>query len=740
MHLLTLSNNWHIRPLKSFHHGIYPRDEAGWLPIEVPSHWQQHPALEHHAGKVVYRCRFGRAELCEPSDMPGASQRYWLKINGAFYWSQPYMNGVDLGRHEGYFIPYEREITNLLAAENTLLIEVDCPDEHDKFGKRMITGVFSHWDCIDPATNPGGLWLPVEIHGSGPVRLHAARYHTETFSSQVAQLHYALDLDAAQAGPVTLRWTIAPRNFSGSSQIVEQQRTLRAGQHTLHGLLKVREPRLWWTHDLGDPNLYTITLEVWHGGQCSDQHATAFGIRSFELRNWIPHLNGTRFLIKGNNYPPGDMRIATMTPERVAQDLRLVRECHMNLLRVHAHVDHPALYEAADKTGILLWQDFPLQWLYRPTVLPEALRQARAMVHLLYNHPSVAIWCMHNEAFFVADTSDETLLTRLRTYNSVLGYSWNRDIMDSQLKRLVEREDPRRPVVRSSGEFRKPPRWNGTDAHAYFGWYKTYGTLREAEIMRQRFTPNLSFVTEFGSQSFPNLESSLKFMDADVRTLDVAHLASRHGFQAEIMSNWFPWQEATSLADLIEMTQDYQIYINRYYIDRLRYHKYRPTGGIVPFLFLDPFPAILWSVVDYWRVPKRSYYAMRVGFSPQYAFTLYEPRTYQVGEPVSLPLYMVNDAQRPANNLHLTARLSDPEGNTMAEVQHDVSLPADCETKEIDRLRLTPPRAGRYQLEITLLGGVDEIRQIYEVEVVPVAEGNGRWGRQNERRPAGAAG
>ena len=37
------------------------------------------------------------------------------------------------------------------------------------------------------------------------------------------------------------------------------------------------------------------------------------------------------------------------------------RECHMNVLRVHAHVAHPALYAAADAQGLLLWQDFPLQ-------------------------------------------------------------------------------------------------------------------------------------------------------------------------------------------------------------------------------------------------------------------------------------------------------------------------------------------------------------------------------------------
>lgn len=720
---LTLADNWAMRPLDKFTRGAYAPDAADWLPAVVPGHWQQHPDLERHAGKVVYRCHFDLEDLkraqrepIEWSTAPGT--RCWLRVNGAFYWSQPYLNGVDLGRHEGYFIPYEREVTGHLARENTLLVEVECPDEHDKFGKRIITGVFSHWDCLDPLSNPGGIWLPVELQQSGPVRLHSVRCHTESFNDHFAQLGYTAEVDTTASGPVLLRWTIAPRNFAGAVQTVEQRRRLRSGHQEVHGLLKLRDPRLWWTHDLGDPNLYTITLEILQDGSVSDAYSFNFGVRRFELRNWIAHLNGVRFLIKGNNYPPGDMRIATMNRERCERDIHLARDCNMNLLRVHAHVDHPCLYDAADAAGVLLWQDMPLQWLYRATVLPEARRQAQAMVRLLYNHPSVAVWCMHNEPIFVADTNDETLPTRLRTYHTVLGFSWNRDVMDTQLKRVAEREDPRRPVVRSSGEFYIPRLRMGTDAHAYFGWYRAYGTIADAEVLRGRFTPNMRFVTEFGAQSFPNVESCVKFMPADITQIDFAYLTQRHGFQADIMSNWINWRGAGSLAELVEMSQDYQIFINRYYIDRLRYHKYRPTGGIVPFAFCDPYPAVLWSIVDYWRVPKRSYAAMRIAFSPQYAFTLFDPRAYRVAEPIDLPLYVVNDTQHPVRGVRLLARLQAPDGAEMACVEHALALDADCLAQEVDRLRLTPTQPGRYTLELKLTGITQEVWQVYEVEVV----------------------
>src|SRR5262245_16710133 len=162
-HILSLDGAWRLLPVDSFRQGFYPLDDDAWIEQDLPAHWQQHPLLERYAGKLVYRKRFAltRDELPVTSESGDRAARHsslvtrhWLRLNGVFYWSQPYFNGVDLGRHEGYFTAQEHEVTPWVAAENTLLVEVECPEEHDKFGKRLITGVFSHWDCLDPTTNP----------------------------------------------------------------------------------------------------------------------------------------------------------------------------------------------------------------------------------------------------------------------------------------------------------------------------------------------------------------------------------------------------------------------------------------------------------------------------------------------------------------------------------------------------------------------------------------------------------
>lgn len=699
---LSLNGTWQLLPTDIFRQGFYPLDDESWLEQELPAHWQQHPLLAEYAGKLVYRKRFSLPSANLPAD---PRTRVWLRFNGVFYWLQPFFNGIDLGRREGYFMPHDFEVTRWVAEDNTLLVEVECPDENNKLAKRMITGVFSHWDCLDPATNPGGIWLPIELITTGPQRIGDVLLHTEQISDASATIRYRVGINSAEAAAVVLRWTFSPKNFAGEVQVIEQRQMVQAGDQELDATLRIRDPHLWWTHDLGDPNCYTVTLEVLSDDQVSDQRSVTFGIRRFEMRNWIAYLNGVRFLIKGNNYGPGDTRLATMTRERYERDLQLAREAHMNLLRVHAHVDHPQLYEAANLAGVLLWQDFPLQWLYSREVLEPARQQVRQMARQLYNHPAVVIWCMHNEPLYVTDTSVYNPLMQLRVYASVLLRSWNRDVLDNQLKRDIAAQDPTRPIVRASGEFYIPLLNKGTDSHFYMGWYtRVFGPLSAWEKLAQRFPANIRFVSEFGAQSFPNRESCLKFMPSDPQQVDWEAMRLRHQFQPSILESSLPWREVHDLDELILLTQSYQIAINRFYIDRLRYYKYRPTGGIVPFMFHDPNPAISFSIIDYWREPKRSYEAMKLAFSPQYVFLLLSQEHHPLGKPIDLPIYAVNDEHREVP-VQVTARLVGPDERELATTSRSLTLAADCMAQVVDHLRLTPDQPGTYHVHLALREG-----------------------------------
>ncbi len=701
------SGTWDICPVQAFGGPADPLE--GWLSIEVPSHWQQHPELETWAGKVVYRKRF---QFDRRDD-----RRYRLVLPGTFYWSTVFLNGVPLGDHEGYFSPRVYDITDVLKQENELVVQVDCPDEKAKNGKRLITGVFSHWDCLDPTTNPGGLWLAPELHESRGAFIDLVRVHTQEIEPSRARLEVRVDITAARDETLRLRAVYTPATFEGPGFTFEHEVALSSGPNALAFSHDLDSPRLWWPHDMGAPDLYRLELSLVRGSETVvDRWAEDIGVRTIEVDDWRFYINGVSLFIKGNNYPPTDTRIATCTRERVEKDLALAKGCHCNMLRVHAHVAHPTLYRAADRAGVMLWQDFPLQWCYRKEVLPIARKQIAEMIRLLYNHPSIALWCCHNEPIHIVDTKDEDLVSMSRTAFSIFGWSWNRDVMDVQLAEVARREDPSRFVDWCSGHptLRKK---KGSDTHFYFGWYRSEGKRRYFETVLRLTPHNARMISEFGAQSFPNLETCHKFMDPDIARVDWEHLEQRHSLQTELMRHWVGLDHP-SLEALVEASQSYQIMLNRYYIDRIRHLKYRPAGGLLPFMFTDSNYAVQWSIVDYDRVPKASYYAMQKAFSPQYAFLLLDADAYPVGTRVTFPLFVVNDARKRFPHVTVRFTLSEPQGATLLERSFELPLPADSVAIEVGRLEATCDRPGTYVARVHLEGEGIDLDNDYAFEVV----------------------
>jgi beta-mannosidase len=273
-------------------------------------------------------------------------------------------------------------------------------------------------------------------------------------------------------------------------------------------------------------------------------------------------------------------------------------------------------------------------------------------------------------------------------------------------------------VIRASGKWALP--WmHDTDSHFYFGWYPAYdGPKRRFETIKKLFPQSLHFVTEFGAQSFPNYESATKFMDPDIKRIDWKRLTDRHHFQPDIMAEWYDWRSAKSLEELIAMTQDYQIEIHQYFIDWLRFHKYDPCGGFAPFMFLDSNPAVQWSVIDYWRVPKASYEHLKVAYNPEYVFTLPPKDVYKVNEPILLPVCAVNDSLYDHPTVTIRATVTDRNGKIFWKIgELKTSLEPDCKAKLVSRLDFKLPEAGDYHLELAMHYGERSLVNEYRVRV-----------------------
>ncbi len=622
---MDLSGTWHAAVGEGDLHQRFVEpdfDDRDWGEIQVPGHWRSAPDFAQADGPLLYRRRFAA-----PALEPG--RRAFLELEGVFYFADVWFDAEYLAATEGYFFPHTLEVSNPLRAraDHTVAIEVGCPPQTDRTAKRLITGVFSHWDNLDPQWNPGGLWRPVRVRETGPVRLACLRCVCTEATEERGRLRLDVTLDAGdepRAAPLVARLVARVTGpVPADAVLAEATRevTLAAGDNQLEWTLDVDHPPRWWPRRLGDQPRCALEVTVEVGGEPSDWQTLHTALREVRWRRWRLHVNGEPMFVMGSNQGPTRMQLGEATAEELRRDVQLALDANLDLLRLHAHVSRPELYDAADEAGLLLWQDFPLQWGYAFGVRKPAVRQARAMVDLLGHHPSIVLWCAHNEPLAVDVQPGERLPARklMRTAASMLLPTWNKNVLDHSVTRALHRADPSRAVDPHSGVL--PGLGSpGTDTHFYFGWY--HGSL-DGLASALRAVPRLArFVTEFGAQAVPE---SAEFMEPERwPALDWDRLLDRHACQKVFFDRHVPPADYATFDDWRRATQEYQAALVQLQVEDLRRLKYAPTGGFCHFCFADGHPAVTWSVLDHRRAEKLGYRALREACRP--VLPMLEPR------------------------------------------------------------------------------------------------------------------
>jgi beta-mannosidase len=630
-------------------------DDAGWDPVTVPGHWRHDAAFGDADGPLLYRTRFDHAGPAEPGE------RWWLRFDGVFYQGDVWLDGAYVGDTEGSFFPHTFEVTEALGArhEHVLGVDVTCAPPGDRRAKRSITGSFQHAGYLDPAWNPGGIWRPVSLERTGPIRIRHLRVRCRDASDALATVALRAVIDAAEGTDAIVRTRIGGIEH-------EDRRRLAAGENQVEWALGVDQPALWWPHALGDQPMHDVVVEVVPVPDGVDDPPAdlapshrlerRIGLRQVHLRNWILHINGERIFAKGANLAPTRGALADATPEELQRDVQLAKDAGLDLVRVHAHVSRPELYDAADDAGMLVWQDFPLHRGYARSIRKQAVRQAREMVDLLAHHPSIAIWCAHDEPFATehdaADGPDESA-TPARWLAAQQLPSWNRSILDRSVKRAIEKADGSRPVIAHSGVLPHPPQLDGTDTHLSFGWL--HGDARDLPGLARAVPRLVRFVSELGAQSVPE---TADFADPERwPDLDWDHLASAHGMQRGIFERRVPPADHPTFDSWRTATQEHQAEVVRHQVEALRRLKYHPTGGFAVFHLADAQPAISWSLLDHERVPKLAYAALRDACRPVIATADRLPAELVPGEALALDVHVISDRRAPVEDLEVRATL-----------------------------------------------------------------------------------
>jgi beta-mannosidase len=679
-------------------------DDEEWPTIQVPSHWQSHPLFATENGPLLYRKDF---EL----DVPNEGERRFIVVDGLFYQGDVWLDGAYLGDPEGYFIHHAYDITALasLDTEHVLAVGATCSPQRDKKAKRNITGVFQHWDCIDPDFNPGGIWRGVRIERSGPVRIDALRVLCRDANEARANVRLSARLDSNNELAVRIVTYV-------NNQVVEEiEKSLASGINTLDWDIDIDEPKLWWPWSMGQQNLTDIRVEVIHNGIVSHSVSRRTGLREVAVQDWVYSVNGERIFLKGANLAPTRAMLGDANESELRRDIELAREAGLDLVRVHGHISRTELYDAADELGMLIWQDFPLQWGYARQIRREAVRQAEEAVNILGHHPSIMTWCAHNEPFTFNVTPGESFDFKKMAVPFLAGHqlpSWNKSVLDRWVKRSFEKADVTRPVIAHSGVLPHLPTLDGTDSHLYFGWY--HGNERDLPSFAAKIPRLMRFVSEFGAQAIPE---STEFIDtSEWPVLDWENLENKFGMQRGNFENHCPASAFDSFDDWRVATQVYQADVIRYHIETLRRLKYRPTGGFCMFALNDAMPMVSWSVLDHNRVPKLGYTALAEACRPVIVTADRLPQSMRPGDQVRIALHVVSDLHRELDDATVTATV---ESTGDPQVWQFEGAIASDNCTLVGHILITAPFAeGPVVLDLTLVSGDVVATNRYQTVVV----------------------
>ena len=267
------------------------------------------------------------------------------------------------------------------------------------------------WDWIPTIRGRDtGIWNSVWIKSTGGVTLEnpyiATKLPLPDTSSADVTVEVTLENHDGREAKGTLRGRFGDVTFETPVTLEGSgKKTVKFDPSTTPAL-HVTQPKLWWPTGYGDPNLHPVELKFEAGGKITDAKSFMAGIRQFAysedgaaLRMWI---NGRRFVPRGGNWGFSESMLRYRAREYDAA-VKYHSDMHFNMVRNWVgQVGEDAFYEACDRHGVVVWQDF---WLANPWDGPDPDDNAMFMENVndtvlrIRNHASVGLYCGRNEGY-----------------------------------------------------------------------------------------------------------------------------------------------------------------------------------------------------------------------------------------------------------------------------------------------------------------------------------------------------
>lgn len=478
------------------------------------------------------------------------------------------------------------------------------------------------WDW-GPRLVTSGIWRPAYLKGwSGPV-FKDIFITTKELRKNNASMEAIVEIVSENDYP---EMSLIISDNESSEQFTKSNVSIKKGLNDISVSFDVNNPKLWWCNGLGEPNLYDFNITLLTEGNVIDERNLVTGIRQIDVvrdedkdgRTFYFKLNGRPVFAKGANYIPCDNFLPRVTPEIYHRTVKDAADANMNMLRVWGGgiYEDDRFYHQCDSMGIMVWQDFMFACSLYPSegeLLDNIKKEAVYNVRRLRNHPCISLWCGNNECL------EAWYNWGLKNRYEQQGFAdiiWKQyvDLFHNALPEIVTEYNPEVFYWPSSpySSIDVPSESDKGDTHMWRVW----GGSEPVDLYNH---VSSRFFSEYGFQSFPELETILKyapdttshFIDSDVM---LAH--QRAGADANRRLEKYllaSYKEPKDFNSFVYMTQILQGDAVKTAIEAHR--RNRPyCMGTLFWQHNDCWPVASWSSRDYYGKWKAQHYFAKKAF------------------------------------------------------------------------------------------------------------------------------
>ncbi len=363
---------------------------AGTRSVDVPHSWNRAGNDYDHLGTGWYFRRFDLPRL--PEDAIAQ-----LNFGATFYGARVWLNGVEIGRHEGGYTAYSFDVTRHLRDANLLVVAIDNRPGMftiPGFGARGAADAWYDWWAY------GGIVRDVWLDVHGPVRVQHQHIRSKLDGNTALVTDRITLISRGERSGKLSAVVVDPNGRALPTQVMSV--TLKDGSNEVSMTLPLRDIKRW---DLDHPNLYRITIGLTNDAGTPVQLASeTFGLREIAIVDRHLLVNGERVRLSGmTRHADSPWEGLAETPGTWRHDWEDMKSLNMTLTRPVHYAPDPQVAEFADERGILLIPEIPIwqasqQQLSDPQYLELAQQQMRELIEQYGNHPSVFAWSVMNES------------------------------------------------------------------------------------------------------------------------------------------------------------------------------------------------------------------------------------------------------------------------------------------------------------------------------------------------------